>query len=362
MKAQILRKQLAKQLKEVNTPNVNIMGINIKRKVLSELLNSIDSDTLTMYTGLISWNKTEHKDGFINAIDNEPCLAIDNCRTFVKLLNRPAAGDITYINIANGDVLKAGIQSQGIELESKPFVKAIKNLVIYTAKEPTRETLQCVYFESNGKHLTLAAADGFRLAEVKLKAELPQGKFILTAHDLLDVVKAIGTKPVFKIDIKPDSVIFSTDNSVLTISKVKGDYPSYKSLIPTDKGNHIKVNAKQLHDAVKCFKAVKGNKDILRLQFKHSNTTEPDILTLTGDGCSEDYWQADTKQTGIVDCKLSGDDCRIAINRTYLMDTLKQFGDNIIDMYITTQSSPILFEYDNMTALIMPMSVKWEEV
>lgn len=371
MQTQILRKQLAKQLKEVNTPNVNIMGINIKRKVLSELINNIDSDTLTLYTGLISWNETTYKissqygsnyENYIGAISNEPCLAIDNCRTFVKLLNRPAVGDVTYINISDGDILKGGIKSQGIEIESKPFIKAIKNLIVYTAKEEKRPVLNCVYFESNGKYLKLVAADGFRLAQAKLNVELPQGKFILTAHDLLDVIKAIGNKPTFNIDIKPDSVIFSTNNSVLTISKAEGKYPDYKALIPIDKGNHIKVNAKQLCDAVKCFKSVKGNNDILRLQFKQSNTNEPDILTLTGDGRSDDYWQADTKQTGIVDCKLSGDDCRIAINRTYLMDTLKQFGNNIIDMYIKTQDVAVLFEYDNMLALVMPMFVKWEEV
>jgi len=91
------------------------------------------------------------------------------------------------VRVSSKRIVKPNIG--GLEL-----AEALNRVLPFTATEDTRPILQCVNFVASEGKLTLASADGFRLAVVKLDFD-GEGK-VLIARD--ELAGNINKRPVFK--------------------------------------------------------------------------------------------------------------------------------------------------------------------
>jgi len=73
----------------------------------------------------------------------------------------------------------------GLEL-----AEALNRVIPFTATEDTRPVLQCVLFKAGEGKLTLASADGFRLAVVKLDCDM-EGQALIHRDDLRGIANAL---------------------------------------------------------------------------------------------------------------------------------------------------------------------------
>ena len=108
----------------------------------------------------------------------------------------------------------------------------------------------------DGKTLTLAASDGFRLSETKLAPNNTGDKFqaVIPAKTLMDVARvyADGDDPItFSLDKNDNLVIFKQNDTVIATRILDGDYPDYKKIIPEKTATKAEFFSHEFAEAVK---------------------------------------------------------------------------------------------------------------
>ncbi len=369
------RKALIKAIQGVKEDNISIMGVVMaKRPILEALKIQNTEEVVTITTGMLSWPEMKGKtqDAYhvsnynragistvSNAISNEPCIAINYNHTVMRFLNRPvigrgqAAPKVAVIDLGNAETLRGKV------VDAKVLLDAINLVTPAIAREHGRPVLECIFFESTGKDLTLTTADGFQLYTTTIPIEAPEGKWLISSEYLPKLIALLkGTHEVGLIlnltkDGEPKSLTLQASRQSTEIPCFFGTFPNYSLLIPKE-GTPVTFSAPQVLEAIKPLKEiVKNGSGIIRLMVKAQSSPEkPGTLTVFGK--SEEYGDL------TVACNvLSETDCKVALNHSYLVDILKTIGEGKATMHIGTPSSPVKVTWDKGLIVVMPMFVQW---
>jgi DNA polymerase III sliding clamp (beta) subunit (PCNA family) len=359
------RDTLIKSLSGIKDDNVSIAGVTIGRKVLLEALKLQDNENLIINYGKLSWGDDI---GSNHGLEPESALQFTCGRQTIRFLNRPQGKhaqtkEPTSLNFV--DYRETTVQDiSGVAVDTRGLLDALIYTLPCVATGFSRPLLNCICFESKDNILTLAAADGFRLAVVKLAVkDIPEFRVNIHSQDisrLITFIKSIKpqgrgkakTYPEVYLSIKDDSLTFISSDNVLDLPLQQGNFPEYSQLIPSG-GTRIECIASELNEAVKALSPYcRDGSGIIRMQFSIYNDSGRIKLSAR----SEELGESTTEVDAIVQA-----DCRIAVNNKYLISLLNLCGDNKIALKMTTPSSPIVFETsENHTSVLMPMFVSWE--
>jgi len=367
----VLKENLIAKLSSIKEDNVSIADVTINRQKLLtalKLQSQPDADTLTLTYGNVSWEdkfKSPYSGWQEVKVDNEPCLQFSCNHTTMRFLNRPKVKNwqepkVIPLNFVDRSEYTEP-ELMGIPLDTQELIKALSFVLPCVASEKTRPVLNCILFESDKDAIKLVAADGFRLGIDKVNADgIPTDKVLIhltDIHKLLTFLKA--NKPIGKgkgkyypevyLAYDYETVKFSTKDSTLELEKQKGTFPDYSRLIP-ESGTHIQLIASDMLEAVKALNTIaKDGSGIIRLKF----SKYPDKLTLSAS--SEEVGNSSVECLARVDKP-----CYIAANSKYLIDYLRPCNDNVIDLFITQNTSPMICHNGlDQLQVIMPMFVQW---
>ncbi len=380
MQVKVQRESLVNALTQTKEPNVNIMGVTLRRAMLLQALKINNQDNIVaLEYGNLSWDRQNKGENFIDAVKSAPCLQVSLNHTTMRFLNYPDPRNpfsVAALNI----LTESAPETAGTGINIQEFLPALQKAMVYAATEQTRPILCCVRFEFSGTKLSLIAADGFRLGIFKLPCAVKSKPFLIDTSDLVKVCQLMRaakpdgfgqgktyTYPDIYMSQNKDSVTFTCQYASVKCLKVSGNYPQYDQLIPKE-GTQIKIIASQMLEAVQNVSIMaRDGEGIIRLTF-------------TG---QEGQISARSEELGDTIVKIAAiaqADCKVAANGRYLIDTLKQIpapkpvkvissrvGKGIlkyppekpIDMFITNKKSPIRFEWPDSTSIIMPMFVQW---
>ena len=124
------------------------------------------------------------------------------------------------------------------KVEVDALRQGIGQVVFAAASEDSRPVLTGVDAEFDGDLLSLAAADGFRLAVHKLPIATPvsqKTEVIIPARTLAELNRLIAEQEeAVKITVNPNNsqVLFHLKNIELVSQLVQGTFPQYAQLIP----------------------------------------------------------------------------------------------------------------------------------
>jgi DNA polymerase III sliding clamp (beta) subunit (PCNA family) len=360
------RDTFIKSLSGIKDDNVSIAGVTIGRKVLLEALKLQDTDILNINYGRLSW-----QDENDNSLDFKPEYALQfTCgRQTLRFLNRPRgkhAQDKEPIFLNFVDHAENKVQNiSGVAVDTRGLLDALIYTLPCVATETNRPLLNCICFESKDNTLTLAAADGYRLATAKLSVkDIPEFRVNIHSQDIsrlivfLKNLKYQGrgkakTYPEVYLSLKDDFLTFMSSDNIINLPLQTGNFPAYSQLIPSD-GTRIECIASELNEAVKALSPYcRNGSGIIRLQFSIYNESGRIKVSAR----SEEFGESATEVDAIVQA-----DCRIAMNHKYLIALLNLCGDNRIVLKMTTSTSPIVFETsEDHVCVLMPMSVNWSE-
>lgn len=231
------------------------------------------------------------------------------------------------------------------------FISMLKILNKFKATEDSRPILEGICLESDGKVLSMCAADGFRLAVADIKYENTIDKIIIPgcACELL-ARYAVKEKVTVSISEDKKTAKFTFANITLETSLVSGKYFAYRILIPTaDKlagAWKFDLNSPMFCQIID--RTMDEGSNIIKLVCE-------DKKTLKVTKGSEEYY-AFFAEIPVNNCINSG---HIAFNRNYLLDAAEPF--TIMHCKITSPSEQILItgDVEGLTVLIMPMFVQW---
>jgi DNA polymerase-3 subunit beta len=310
-------------------------AITVPARLLNEFVNSLPSDkidlNLAQHTLELKCARFEARISGIDAEDFPPI---------------PKIGDGTTYQI-----------------EPEILRMAINQVVFATASEDTRPVLTGVSAEFEGDSLTLAAADGFRLAVHKAPLANPVAErveIIIPGRSLMEINRFLADQEdLVEIAVSPSKsqVLFRLKDIEMMSQLIQGTFPNYRQLIPQSYSSRSVVTTPEFLRATKTASifARDGN-GIVRLQINPNAESKPGRMSISAR--SEQVGD----NLGEIDAQVAGEAAKIAFNGKYLIDVLSVLHEGQVALETTTPSSPGVIRpvgSDNYVHIIMPMFVQW---
>lgn len=210
-------------------------------------------------------------------------------------------------------------------------------VAIAAGRDDTLPTLTGIRLEIEGTSITLAATDRYRLA-VRDFTWRPENSSLTTqalipARTLADTAKSLADVDEVMIALSSGGsgeglIGFEGDGRRTTTRLLDGEFPKYRSLLPSESSAVATVETSVLADAVKRVALVAERNTPVRLAFSDS-----ELVLRAGAG-------DDASAEEALECSLEGDAIDIAFNPAYLLDGLSAVNSGSTRFSFTQSTRP----------------------
>jgi DNA polymerase-3 subunit beta len=249
------------------------------------------------------------------------------------------------------------------KVEVEALRQAISQVVFAAATEESRPVLTGVDAQFEDSLLTLAAADGFRLAVFKMPLAAPvsqKAEVIIPARTLSELNRLIGdSEEAVDITLNPtkSQILFRLKDIELVSQLVQGTFPQYTQLIPQAFSTRAVVDVAEFLRATKTASIfARDGSGIVRIVVTAGADVTPGKMTVSAR--SEELGD----DVGEIDAVVEGGEAKIAFNGKYLTDVLSVLRESRVALEATSPSSPGVLRpvgVDNYVHVVMPMFVQW---
>lgn len=368
IKKELLLDALNKVSKAISTKNLIpvLAGIKFELKKKKLTLTASDND-ITIQTSIESTNEEEFK------VDREGSIIIQG--KYILDIVRKLPDE--YINIEVVDDLKILIYTEnrefnlngineseypniGLEESKKKIdIKAgiFKNIVNQTAfassNEESKPVLTGINFNIVGDVLECNSTDSYRLARkiVKLdKVSEESYNIVIPSHNILEFVKILGDdEENVELHMFSNKILFKTGNLKFESRLINGTYPNTSNLLPDDSFLIVSTNLNDFYDVIDRVSILTSDK-------------EKNIVTLeTSDNML--ILRSSSAEIGRVEEKMpikknNNENIKISFSAKYMMEALKSFSTESVDIHFVGEIKPILIkssEDETLTQLVLPI-------
>ncbi len=249
------------------------------------------------------------------------------------------------------------------KVEVEALRQAINQVAFAAATEESRPVLTGVNAQFDGDTLTLAAADGFRLAVYKLPIATPVSQktdVIIPARTLGELNRFIADQEEsVDITLNPNKsqALFRLKNIELVSQLIQGTFPNYAQLIPQSHTTRMVVSVAEFLRAAKTASIfARDGSGIVRLMVTPGRESAPGKITVSAR--SEELGD----DVGEIDAIVEGEEAKVAFNGKYLIEVLSALRETQVALETTSPSSPGVIRpvgSDNYMHVVMPMFVQW---
>jgi DNA polymerase-3 subunit beta len=238
----------------------------------------------------------------------------------------------------------------------------IGQVVFAAATEESRPVLTGIDARFDDGMLTLAAADGFRLAVHKLPLAAPvkdKAEVIMPGRTMAELNRLMSDgEDEVEITVNPNKsqILFKLKDLELVSQLVQGTFPQHSQLIPASYKTKAMVDVAQFLRATKTASIfARDGSGIVRIVMAAGENT-PGKMTISAR--SEELGD----DIGDIDATVEGPESKIAFNGKYLTDVLSVLKEPRVALETTGPSSPGVIRpvgADNYVHVVMPMFVQW---
>jgi len=240
---------------------------------------------------------------------------------------------------------------------------AITQVAFAAATEESRPVLTGVQTEFEGGKMTMAAADGFRLAVHRnnLIEPVKEKVSMIIPAKAYHELNRLMTEPDQEIEIhlnaQKSQVLFKLKNIEMVSQLIQGTFPNYSQLIPQTYGTKARIDVAEFQRAIKMASIfARDGSGIARVIVTPGATAETGKVTISA--------RADEigDNVGEIDALVDGEAAKIAFNARYLADVLSVIKQAQVSLEVTTPSNPGVIRpvgVDNYDHVVMPMFVQW---
>ena len=368
IKKDLLLDALSKVSKAISTKNLIpvLAGIKFELKKKKLTLTASDND-ITIQTTIESVNDDEFK------IDSEGSIIIQGKYILDIVRKLPDQ----YINVEVIDELKILIYTENSEFnlngiseseypnvgleESKKKIninagvlKSIVNQTAFaTSNEESKPVLTGINFNIVGDILECNSTDSYRLARkiVKLeKASEENYNIVIPSHNLIEFTKILGDdSEEVEVHIFNNKVLFKNGNLKFESRLINGTYPNTANLLPDDSYLVVSTNLNDFYSVIDRVSILTSDKE------KNIVTLETEGNTLTLKSSSAEIGRVEEKMSI---SKNNNEDIKISFSAKYMMEALKSFSTETVDIHFVGEIKPILIkssEDTTLTQLVLPI-------
>lgn len=248
------------------------------------------------------------------------------------------------------------------EIAARILRTAISQAAFAAATDETRPVLSGVLVTLQGEELTLAAADGFRLAVRTVPLATPLAEklaMLVPARTLLELGRILpDSEDAVVIAATPNQnqVMFQVPNILVVSRLIEGQFPDYQRIIPQNYQTRVVLPVAEFLQAAKTAAVFsRDNSNIVRLAIKPSGE---ELAPGRVDVQATSAEMGDN--VGQLDGSVEGEETQIAFNVRYLRDALEAVSSGEVALEITGPTSPGLLKPVSGSGhlhVIMPMHV-----
>ncbi|MBL7209649.1 MAG: DNA polymerase III subunit beta [Dehalococcoidia bacterium] len=256
--------------------------------------------------------------------------------------------------------------SDGIatKIEAEALRQGISLVGFVAATEESRPVLTGVQLEFDGDKLTLAAADGFRLAVHNAPLLSPvsdKAAVIMPARALNELSRFLTDQeePVeITVNQQKSQALFRLKNIEMVSQLIQGAFPNYSQLIPQSYVTRAVLDVAEFLRAIKMASIfARDGSGIVRLEMTPGAELTPGKMNISAQ--AEEIGD----NFGEIDALIDGEPAKIAFNARYISEVLSVLHQNQVALETTTPSSPGVLRpvgVDNYIHVVMPMFVQWD--
>jgi len=251
----------------------------------------------------------------------------------------------------------------GVKLDPQTLHRAIRQVVFAAATDDSRPVLTGVDVVLEENLLTLAAADGFRLAVRTLDLKKKVGErqeVIVPAKALAELNRLLQDQeePVqMTFNAAKTQVLFRLKDVELVAQLIQGTFPDYSRLIPKEWGSRAVVEVRDFLQETKIASIfARDGSGIVRITFEGGQEGQPGEMTIVAR--AEEIGD----NSGVLDATVEGEPSKIAFNGKYLQEVLQVLDGGRVALETTGPSQPGVIrpvDNDNYVHVVMPMFVQW---
>ncbi len=343
--------------------------------ILGNILLATDSGRLKLAAtnlelGITTWVGAEvEKEGsltvparlltdFVNSLPNEKVILEATSGQKIKVSSGHSSADLHGMDAEDFPPIPTVADEPTVKIEPGLLKEMINQVVFAAATDDSRPVLAGVLVKFDNGSLTMAAADGFRLAvkehEVNVDAE---GMSVIVPAKALDALaKLMGdaSEPI-EITITPNrsQILFHGENVDIISRLVDGNFPNYAQIIPKQSETRTVIDTQEFLRATKrAFIFARDSSNVIRLQLEPGNDLTPGRVLITATA-AEVGSGADELQATI-----EGGGGQIAFNAKYLQDVLSVVNTGQVALETQAANSPGVIKpvgNGSYTHVIMPM-------
>jgi len=249
-----------------------------------------------------------------------------------------------------------------LTMVSKEIVKELIDKTIFSVAQEgeSQFNLTGILIEKDvaeGKNmLRMVSSDGHRLSlcEIKEIADLSGLKMektvIIPRKGMQEIRKLIEGSSEVKIAFEEKQAVIKTDNSIVVVRMMNGDFPDYGNIIGIiKKENHIELNRLQLMASMKKMNLFTEDRyNAVKFQI------EKNKLILSSQ--SMDLGSAKDE----MEIFYPGSPITLGFNGKYFLETMQVMSSDMITLYINSEESPCMItgeEDPGFISIIMPMKI-----
>ncbi len=247
-----------------------------------------------------------------------------------------------------------------LQINSADFVLAVNRVAFAAATDDIKPVLTGVKIEikDNGT-ASFVATDGLRLSkqDITIEKGVKNKDFLVPVRALVElshIVNEVGDDAgdfvsLFLIEEK-NQVMFRVGDIDIISRLIDGEFPEYEQIIPTGYKTKCDIERSEFLNSLKIVniiaRSVLGNKMILQIQSKENRVSLSAVQSDLG------------KNESKFDCKVEGDDLKIAFSSKLLSDILNHIDSEKIIFECSEAIRPGVFKIDGDNSfihLVMPM-------
>lgn len=369
IKKDLLLDGLNKVSKAISTKNLIpvLAGIKFDLKKKKLTLTASDND-ITIQTVITSTNEDDFR------VEKEGSIIVSGKYMLDIVRKLPDK----YINIEVFDELKILIYTENSEFslngisedeypninldESKKKVtinnKVFKNIVNQTAfassNEETKPVLTGINFNIVGDVLECNSTDSYRLANKVVKLEKSSEEnfnIVIPSHNILEFTRILDDDEEGNVEmhISNNKVLFIYKNLKFQSRLINGTYPNTSNLMPKEDFLIVYTKLNDLYNVIDRASILTSDKD------KNIVTLETNGNVLTLKSSSQEIGRVEEKMNIT---KNNEEEIRISFSAKYMMEALKSFSTETVEIHFVGEIKPILVkssEDETLTQLVLPI-------
>jgi DNA polymerase III subunit beta len=301
---------------------------------------------------------------FVNTLPSEPVrLSMEPGRMTLRVKGAGADAEINGIDAEEFPILPQ-VDAGAFRASVDPQVlrEMISQVEFAAASDDSRPVLAGVLIRLEDDRITMAAADGFRLAvrDAELASPVPEKlDIIVPARALRELGRIIGERdePI-ELMVTPNraQLIVQSGQTEFYSRLIDGTFPDFRQIVPREFATRLEVGRDEFLAAVRrAGFFARDNNDVVRLSAKAStDELAPGNLEVSATAA-----ERGSSQSHVV-AAIDGPEGEIAFNSRYLTDVLSilRTGRVMIGMNGANQAGVVRpLESETYTYVIMPMVI-----